>query len=106
MWRPQSEQAGRALISYVVASSVGNVPISNLAEPVQIEIAHLSNQAVLSPVCMFWDFGMSGEYGCVTSCSRPEGVIPLSATRGRRRLERDRVQAVRGVQLQQNRLSV
>lgn len=85
--RFQSEQAGRALISYVVASSVGNISISNLTEPVQIEIAHLSDQVdarpapvfgchssmdhfiglvfvwqvVLSPVCMFWDFSMSGE---------------------------------------------
>lgn len=42
--RFQSEQAGRALISYVVASSVGNISISNLTEPVQIEIAHLSDQ--------------------------------------------------------------
>lgn len=40
----QSEQAGRALISYVVASSVGNISISDLTEPVQIEIAHLSDQ--------------------------------------------------------------
>lgn len=85
----QSEQAGRALISYVVASSVGNVSVSDLTEPVQIEIAHLLDQvgartrasarrsspfgsfnesgsgfvrqAAPSPVCMFWDFSLSGE---------------------------------------------
>lgn len=42
--RFQSEQAGRALISYVVASSVGNISISDLTEPVQIEISHLTDQ--------------------------------------------------------------
>lgn len=40
----QREQAGRALISYVVASSVGNLSIRDLAEPVRIQIAHLSEQ--------------------------------------------------------------
>lgn len=42
--RLQSEQAGHTLISYVVASSVGNISISDLTEPVQIEISHLSEQ--------------------------------------------------------------
>ncbi|XP_056872980.1 adhesion G-protein coupled receptor G6 isoform X10 [Takifugu flavidus] len=59
----QSEQAGLPLISYVVASSVGNISISDLTEPVQIEIAHLSDQAVLSPVCVFWDFSLSDGAG-------------------------------------------
>lgn len=40
----QKEQGGRSLNSYVVASSVGNFSISELTEPVQIEIAHLSEQ--------------------------------------------------------------
>lgn len=30
--------------SYVVASSVGNMSISDLTEPVQIELTHLSQQ--------------------------------------------------------------
>ncbi|XP_035534267.1 adhesion G-protein coupled receptor G6 isoform X3 [Morone saxatilis] len=55
----QKEQNGRSLNSYVVASSVGNFSISNLMEPVEIEIAHLSEQPSLNPVCMFWDFNMS-----------------------------------------------
>ncbi|XP_029705714.1 adhesion G-protein coupled receptor G6 isoform X8 [Takifugu rubripes] len=59
----QSEQAGHPLISYVVASSVGNISISDLTEPIQIEIAHLSDQAVLSPVCVFWDFSLSDGAG-------------------------------------------
>ncbi|XP_051264766.1 adhesion G-protein coupled receptor G6 isoform X16 [Dicentrarchus labrax] len=55
----QKEQDGRSLNSYVVASSVGNFSISNLMEPVEIEIAHLSEQPSLNPVCMFWDFNMN-----------------------------------------------
>uniref|UniRef100_A0A8C4IFT2 Adhesion G-protein coupled receptor G6 n=1 Tax=Dicentrarchus labrax TaxID=13489 RepID=A0A8C4IFT2_DICLA len=55
----QVEQDGRSLNSYVVASSVGNFSISNLMEPVEIEIAHLSEQPSLNPVCMFWDFNMN-----------------------------------------------
>ncbi|XP_061610917.1 adhesion G-protein coupled receptor G6 [Phyllopteryx taeniolatus] len=57
------EQDGRALISYVVASSVGNRSISNLQDPVEIHITHLSPQTILSPVCMFWDFSMNGGAG-------------------------------------------
>ncbi|XP_077443937.1 adhesion G-protein coupled receptor G6 isoform X5 [Stigmatopora argus] len=57
------EQDGRALVSYVVASSVGNRSIRNLKDPVEIHIAHLSPQSVLSPVCVFWDFGMNGDSG-------------------------------------------
>lgn len=44
----QKEQDGLALRSYVVASSVGNVSISNLIEPVVIEIAHLSEEVHLN----------------------------------------------------------
>ncbi|KAJ0026987.1 hypothetical protein NQD34_017987 [Periophthalmus magnuspinnatus] len=51
----QKEQDGLSLNSYVVASSVGNFTISNLKDPVRIEIAHLTEQP---PVCMFWDFTM------------------------------------------------
>ncbi|CAN9507363.1 unnamed protein product [Ophioblennius macclurei] len=55
----QQEQEGRSLNSYVVASSVGNLSVSNLVEPVVIEITHLSEQTSPSPVCVFWDFSMN-----------------------------------------------
>ncbi|KAM6992809.1 adhesion G-protein coupled receptor G6 isoform 3-T3 [Tautogolabrus adspersus] len=59
----QKEQHGRSLNSYVVASSVGNFSISDLKEPVEIEIAHLSQQPSLNPVCMFWDFSLNDGAG-------------------------------------------
>ncbi|XP_042359474.1 LOW QUALITY PROTEIN: adhesion G-protein coupled receptor G6 [Plectropomus leopardus] len=59
----QKEQDGRSLNSYVVASSVGNFSISDLPEPVEIHIAHLSEQPNLNPVCMFWDFSMNSGAG-------------------------------------------
>ncbi|KAM9339291.1 adhesion G-protein coupled receptor G6 [Symphorus nematophorus] len=59
----QKEQDGRSLNSYVVASSVGNFSIRNLVDPVEIEIAHLSEQLSLNPVCMFWDFSMNSGAG-------------------------------------------
>nr|XP_040016012.1 LOW QUALITY PROTEIN: adhesion G-protein coupled receptor G6 [Gasterosteus aculeatus aculeatus] len=61
----QKEQDGRSLNSYVVASSVGNLSIRDLKDPVEIQIAHLSEhlQTHLNPVCMFWDFSMSGGAG-------------------------------------------
>uniref|UniRef100_A0A667Y1Z5 Adhesion G-protein coupled receptor G6 n=1 Tax=Myripristis murdjan TaxID=586833 RepID=A0A667Y1Z5_9TELE len=54
---------GLSLNSYVVASSVGNYSISNLLDPVKIEIAHLSYQPSPNPVCMFWDFNMKNGTG-------------------------------------------
>ncbi|XP_049612086.1 adhesion G-protein coupled receptor G6 isoform X10 [Syngnathus scovelli] len=59
----QPEQDGRALISYVVASSIVNRSVSKLKEPVEIRISHLAPQTVLSPVCVFWDFSMNGGAG-------------------------------------------
>ncbi|KAM4632862.1 adhesion G-protein coupled receptor G6 [Polymixia lowei] len=59
----QSEQGGLSLNSYVVASSVGNYSISNLQDPVEIEITHLAYQPYPSPVCMFWDFTMKDGAG-------------------------------------------
>ncbi|XP_029985371.1 adhesion G-protein coupled receptor G6 isoform X3 [Sphaeramia orbicularis] len=62
----QNEQDGLSLNSYVVASSVGNVSIRNLKEPVRIEIAHLTHRPFLQekpPVCMFWDFSLKGGGG-------------------------------------------
>uniref|UniRef100_A0A3Q1IHQ9 Adhesion G-protein coupled receptor G6 n=1 Tax=Anabas testudineus TaxID=64144 RepID=A0A3Q1IHQ9_ANATE len=58
----QTKQDGRYLNSYVVASSVGNLSISGLKDPVQIEIAHLSEQSS-NPVCVFWDFSMNSGTG-------------------------------------------
>ncbi|XP_072296710.1 adhesion G-protein coupled receptor G6 isoform X2 [Eucyclogobius newberryi] len=62
----QKEQDGLSLNSYVVASSVGNFTISNLYDPVRIEIAHLTEQTfdlLKPPVCMFWDFTMKNGAG-------------------------------------------
>ncbi|XP_059211858.1 adhesion G-protein coupled receptor G6 [Centropristis striata] len=59
----QKEQDGRSLNSYVVASSVGNVSIRELQEPVEITITHLHQQPNLNPVCMFWDFTMNSGAG-------------------------------------------
>lgn len=45
LFSPQDQKAiGLNLSSYVVASSVGNQSISNLQDPVQIEIVHLQYQ--------------------------------------------------------------
>lgn len=43
----QDQQSnGLSLKSYVVASSVGNLSIKNLQDPVRIEIAHLEYQVL------------------------------------------------------------
>ncbi|XP_019740465.1 adhesion G-protein coupled receptor G6, partial [Hippocampus comes] len=59
----QPEQDGRALISYVVASSVARRGVSELKDPVEIHISHLAPQTLLSPLCVFWDFSMNGGGG-------------------------------------------
>ncbi|XP_041721961.1 adhesion G-protein coupled receptor G6-like [Coregonus clupeaformis] len=59
----QDKQDGLSLNSYVVASSVGNYSISNLHDPVEIEIVHLNYQPKLKPTCMFWDFTMKNGSG-------------------------------------------
>ncbi|XP_014823526.1 PREDICTED: G-protein coupled receptor 126 isoform X3 [Poecilia mexicana] len=53
------EQKGLSLNSYVVASSVGNISITDLQDPVKIEIAHLSDQGSSRRKCVFWDFSMN-----------------------------------------------
>ncbi|XP_043963124.1 adhesion G-protein coupled receptor G6 isoform X10 [Gambusia affinis] len=53
------EQKGLSLNSYVVASSVGNLSITDLQDPVKIEISHLSDQASFRRECVFWDFSMN-----------------------------------------------
>eukprot|EP00063_Salmo_salar_P085839 XP_014060674.1 PREDICTED: mucin-17-like isoform X2 [Salmo salar] len=59
----QDKQDGLSLNSYVVASSVGNYSISNLQDPVEIEILHLNYQPKPKPTCMFWDFIMKNGSG-------------------------------------------
>ncbi|CAB1440499.1 unnamed protein product [Pleuronectes platessa] len=59
----QREQDGRSLSSFVVASSVGNLSIRDLTEPVEIHIAHVSQQFSSRPVCMFWDFSFNNGGG-------------------------------------------
>ncbi|KAM4713182.1 adhesion G-protein coupled receptor G6 isoform 1-T1 [Anableps anableps] len=55
----KKEQKGLSLNSYVVASSVGNLSITDLQDPVKIEIAHLSDQVSSRKECVFWDFSMN-----------------------------------------------
>ncbi|XP_057209546.1 adhesion G-protein coupled receptor G6 isoform X3 [Triplophysa rosa] len=54
---------GLSLKSYVVASSVGNLTIKNLQDPVRIEIAHLEYQREPKPLCVFWDFSLQNGSG-------------------------------------------
>ncbi|GAA6085887.1 adhesion G-protein coupled receptor G6 [Tachysurus ichikawai] len=54
---------GMSLNSYVVASSVGNFSISNLKDPVEIEITHLQNQWNQNRLCVFWDFSIQNGTG-------------------------------------------
>nr|XP_055042588.1 adhesion G-protein coupled receptor G6-like isoform X14 [Misgurnus anguillicaudatus] len=54
---------GLSLKSYVVASSVGNLSIKNLQDPVRIEIAHLEYQRDPKPLCVFWDFNLQNGNG-------------------------------------------
>uniref|UniRef100_A0A665VSU9 Adhesion G protein-coupled receptor G6 n=1 Tax=Echeneis naucrates TaxID=173247 RepID=A0A665VSU9_ECHNA len=72
MFFSSHQPGGRSLNSYVVASSVGNFSISGLTEPVKIEIAHLSEQPSLNPVCVFWDFSMDSK-SVTTSASTVPG---------------------------------
>ncbi|XP_037837367.1 adhesion G-protein coupled receptor G6 isoform X2 [Kryptolebias marmoratus] len=55
----QKEQNSLSLNSYVVASSVGNLSIKDLKDPVKIEISHLHGQVSSKRKCMFWDFSMN-----------------------------------------------
>lgn len=43
------------LVSYVMACSIGNITIRDLKDPVRIKIKHTTTQAVLHPICAFWD---------------------------------------------------
>ncbi|XP_063078973.1 adhesion G-protein coupled receptor G6 isoform X2 [Engraulis encrasicolus] len=54
---------GLSLNSYVVASSVGNLTIRNLRDPVRIEIAHLQHKPESKRSCVFWDFTIKNGTG-------------------------------------------
>ncbi|XP_066558134.1 adhesion G-protein coupled receptor G6 isoform X4 [Amia ocellicauda] len=54
---------GHSLNSFVVATSVGNVSISNLQDPVRIQIQHIHYQSQPKPVCVFWDFTIKNGSG-------------------------------------------
>ncbi|XP_025278220.3 LOW QUALITY PROTEIN: adhesion G-protein coupled receptor G6 [Canis lupus dingo] len=59
------------LVSYVMACSIGNITIQDLKDPVRIKIKHTRSQAVLHPICAFWDLnknegsGFWNTSGCV-----------------------------------------
>uniref|UniRef100_A0A3P9I6V7 Adhesion G-protein coupled receptor G6 n=1 Tax=Oryzias latipes TaxID=8090 RepID=A0A3P9I6V7_ORYLA len=69
----KKEQDSLSLNSYVVASSVGNISIRDLKDPVRIQIAHLTEQTSSHRFCMFWDFTLNNgdggwnERGCSVS---------------------------------------
>ncbi|KAL2081832.1 hypothetical protein ACEWY4_021650 [Coilia grayii] len=54
---------GLSLNSYVVASSVGNLTIRDLRDPVRIEIAHLQQKPGSKRSCVFWDFTVKNGTG-------------------------------------------
>ncbi|XP_078261585.1 adhesion G-protein coupled receptor G6 isoform X2 [Rhinoraja longicauda] len=54
---------GFSLQSFVVASSMGNITISNLSEPVTIRIRHRNPQERFKPLCAFWDLTLNNDSG-------------------------------------------
>lgn len=54
---------GFDLQSFVVASSVDNITISNLSEPVRIRIRHRNPQEAFKPLCAFWDLTLNNDSG-------------------------------------------
>ncbi|XP_076873437.1 adhesion G-protein coupled receptor G6 isoform X3 [Brachyhypopomus gauderio] len=61
LMEPQSNSL--SLNSFVVASSVGNLTIRDLRDPVRIDISHLQYQWDPKPLCVFWDFTMMNGTG-------------------------------------------
>ncbi|XP_068088148.1 adhesion G-protein coupled receptor G6 isoform X3 [Hyperolius riggenbachi] len=51
------------LNSYVVACSIGNISIRNLADPVKITVKHRTSQENGNPTCVFWDSTKNRGYG-------------------------------------------
>ncbi|XP_041418643.1 adhesion G-protein coupled receptor G6 isoform X14 [Xenopus laevis] len=66
----QIASGDQMLISYVVACSIGNITIKNLADPVKIIVKHKSQGTNQEKTCVFWDTernnGKGGwnTYGC------------------------------------------
>uniref|UniRef100_A0AAY4AXF9 Adhesion G-protein coupled receptor G6 n=1 Tax=Denticeps clupeoides TaxID=299321 RepID=A0AAY4AXF9_9TELE len=58
-----NQSNGYTLNSYVVASSVGNLSITNLQDPVVITITHLDQQESVVRTCVFWDFTVNNGTG-------------------------------------------
>ncbi|XP_028808840.1 adhesion G-protein coupled receptor G6-like isoform X14 [Denticeps clupeoides] len=61
-----NQSNGYTLNSYVVASSVGNLSITNLQDPVVITITHLDQQESVyqsKRTCVFWDFTVNNGTG-------------------------------------------
>ncbi|XP_032881903.1 adhesion G-protein coupled receptor G6 isoform X2 [Amblyraja radiata] len=54
---------GFDLQSFVVASSLDNITISNLSEPVRIRIRHRNPQEAFKPLCAFWDLTLNNDSG-------------------------------------------
>ncbi|XP_069867038.1 adhesion G-protein coupled receptor G6 isoform X1 [Dipodomys merriami] len=57
------EPQSKALVSYVMACSIGNITIQNLKDPVQIRIKHTRTQEVHHPICAFWDLNKNKSFG-------------------------------------------
>ncbi|XP_067844654.1 adhesion G-protein coupled receptor G6 isoform X3 [Heptranchias perlo] len=57
------DPGGFALQSFVVASSVGNISISNLSVPVKIRIKHRQPEGQFKPQCAFWDLTLNNGSG-------------------------------------------
>ncbi|XP_042529582.1 adhesion G-protein coupled receptor G6 isoform X1 [Dipodomys spectabilis] len=57
------EPQSKALVSYVMACSIGNITIQNLKDPVQIRIKHTRTQEVRHPICAFWDLNKNKSFG-------------------------------------------
>ncbi|XP_048457035.1 adhesion G-protein coupled receptor G6 isoform X1 [Rhincodon typus] len=51
------------LLSFVIASSVGNISISNLSDPIRIRIKHRQHEEDIQPQCAFWDLTLKNGSG-------------------------------------------
>ncbi|XP_072369907.1 adhesion G-protein coupled receptor G6 isoform X1 [Scyliorhinus torazame] len=54
---------GLPLQSFVIASSVGNISINNLSEPVKIRIKHRQREEKFKSQCAFWDLTLNNGSG-------------------------------------------
>uniref|UniRef100_UPI00398E69E6 adhesion G-protein coupled receptor G6 isoform X2 n=1 Tax=Pristiophorus japonicus TaxID=55135 RepID=UPI00398E69E6 len=57
------DPGGFALQSFVIASSVGNISINNLSNPVKIRIKHRQPEEQFKPQCAFWDLKLNNGSG-------------------------------------------